>query len=100
MSEGFDFSQFIMEQKKKLIKDLLLKQVDLAKFIADLYNGGDIEPNMRSMFIIAIKNSTFSDYFASFLSNGSMSEDDFAVFFAMKLQHFLEHLISSKNSSN
>ena len=55
---------------------------------------------MRSMFIIAIKNSTFSDYFASFLSNGSMSEDDFAVFFAMKLQHFLEHLISSNNSSN
>lgn len=44
-------------RKKNLIKDLLKKQVDLAKLTADSYNGGSVEMNIYLIFMIMMKNS-------------------------------------------
>lgn len=44
-------------RKKNLIKDLLEKQVDLAKLKADSYNGGSVEMNIYLIFMIMMKNS-------------------------------------------
>ena len=38
-ADTFDFSQYSTVEKKKLIKNLSQRQVDLAKMIAD-YHGG------------------------------------------------------------
>lgn len=44
-------------RKKNLIKDLLKKQVDLAKLTTDSYNGGSVEMNIYLIFMIMMKNS-------------------------------------------
>ena len=44
-------------RKKNLIKDLLEKQVDLAKLTADSCNGGSVEMNIYLIFMIMMKNS-------------------------------------------
>ena len=51
-------SQFtLMKKKKNLVKNLLERTVNLAKFMCDCYGGMNVEVNLNLMFLIMIKNS-------------------------------------------
>ena len=89
-----------MKKKKNLVKNLLERSVNLAKFMSDYYNGTNIETNLYLMFLIMIKNSRFSDYFYPLILNGYMTKYDFCLFFATELEKFLNNEIANRNNSN
>ena len=69
-----------MKKKKNLVKNLLERSVNLAKFMSDYYNGTNAEMNLYLMFLIMIKNSIFSDYFYPLIPNGYMTKMIFVYF--------------------
>ena len=99
MSICFDLSIYTNEEKKSLVKNLLEKSVNLAKFMGD-YNGKNIEMNLYFMLLIMIENSRFSDYFYPLISNGYMTKNDFCLFFVIELEKFLNNEIANCNNSN
>ena len=52
MSDNLNFTQLTLLGKENLIKNLMAKQVDLAKFLFDAHDGQDTFLNLHLMFLI------------------------------------------------
>ena len=88
-ADTFDFSQYLTVEKKELIKNLLQRQVDLAKMIADYHRGQNIDTNGCFSFMILIKHSNFRNIFFEKIENRSMTQDNFANFFVQELEKYI-----------
>ena len=84
----FDFTNYTLQQKIDLIKELLDRQKNLAASLANVTENIDL--NMYLMFMIMVMNLPFAKYFAPFIPSGRMEEDYFCHLFAAKLNEYLE----------
>ena len=100
MSAFFYFSIYTNEEKKNLVKNLLERNVNLAKFMCDYYDGTNMEMNIHLMFLKMLKNSRFTDYFYPLIPNGYMTTDICCLFFANELKKCLDNEIANSNNSN
>ena len=84
----FDFTKLTAEEKKELIIKLLNKQNEIANFLIQ-NNPADYILRTYLTFITLICSSTFGDYFYNFIPNQVLSQDEFALLFASKLDNYL-----------
>ena len=89
LAETIDFSNYSLSEKKDVTKILLVKQVDLAKFMVDYYQGNNPFLNLNLMFLIMIKHSSFYDVLANKIPNQILTEDEFAILFAGELDNYV-----------
>ena len=87
-NKPFDFSSATFEEKKDLVKILMEKQKSLAQTLLQTYPP-DIDLQICLMFIRKTCDSKFGDYFARLIPSRIISEEEFTVFFAEKLDAFL-----------
>ena len=93
-----DFTDSNFEEKKELIPKLSKKQKELADFLLETYPN-NIDLKIHLMFIKMICPSTFDEYFPGFIPNEVLSEDEFPLLFASKLDDYLCQLAQNVNKT-
>ena len=89
MSENLDFIQFTLLGKENLIKNLMAKQVDLAKFLSDGHDSQDTFLNLHLMFLILIKHSNFYRTMTQRIPNSILTENEFVDLVADELANYV-----------
>ena len=97
-NKEFDFSSATFEKKKDLVKILMEKQKSFTNSIRNIPS--EIALQICLMFIRMICNSKFGDYCARLIPSRVISEEEFTVFFAEKLDAFLEEQAAEVSNEN
>ena len=63
--------------------------MELAKFLADYYEGTSVSLNFHLMFMMMVKHSNFSEFFAEKIPNSMLIETEFANLFSAELDSYV-----------
>ena len=95
MSDNLDFTQYTLVEKENIVKNLMVKQVDLARFLSDSYRGQDVFLNFHLMFLILVKHSNFYQIMVRKTPNRILTKNEFAVLIADELENYVDHHINN-----
>ena len=95
MSDNLDFTQYTLVEKENIVKNLMVKQVDLARFLSDSYRGQDVFLNFHLMFLILVKHSNFYQIMVQKTPNRILTKNEFAVLIADELENYVDHHINN-----
>ena len=84
-----------MVEKENIVKNLIVKQVDLARFLSDAYHGQEVFLNFHLMFLILVKHSNFYQIMTLKIPNRILTENEFPVLFADELENYVGHHINN-----
>ena len=95
MSDNLDFTQYALVEKENIVKNLMVKQVDLARFLSDAYHGQEVFLNFHLMFLILVKHSNFYQIMTQKIPNRILTENEFPILFADELENYVGHHINN-----
>ena len=95
MFDNFDFTQYTVVEKENIVKKLMVKQVDLTRFLSDPYRRQDVFLNFHLMFLILVKHSNFYQIMVQKTPNRIFTKNEFAVLIADELENYVDHHINN-----
>ena len=63
--------------------------MELAKFLANYYGGTNVSLNIHLMFMMMVKHSHFSEFFAEKIPNSMLTKTEFANLFSSELDSYV-----------